>query len=602
MQKAAQKPRPRSNKLLSPSSTGILLWRRPAVQFPAVTLGLTLLTLVTFLQALRCKFINFDDDGFLTANPVVQQGFTWGGVVWAFTHAPMNLWHPLSFISLMIDFDFFGLEPAGYHAVNLMFHVGSVITLLWMLRRMTGSLWRSALATALFAVHPLRVESVVWVAERKDVLAVFFGLLAIAVYIGMHSRRTPKSTTLNATKRSRFSHAIAYGSIVLFLFLSLLAKPLFITLPALLLVLDFWPLNRIAGEPANPEVSDRAPVNQRRSIAINWRGASWLLIEKIPMLLVCLAIVLTIHWFAQKHPGRASDAVVQSVVQRDGNAAVSAVQYLIKMVRIDSLALLYPIRPVPTWEVIGAITLLASITGCAIAYRRTKPWLLAGWAWYAVTLLPVSGLAGQIGFQAMADRYTYFPCIGLLIAVVQSIPPSWTASSTNRRILIAVSTAVVLILCLFTRRQIGFWTDSVAVFSRTAAVTGDNDFAEFSLGEAYWLERKDADRSIEHFEKALRLRPDLASAHDNLGMVLMAQGRLDAALDHFQQATEYDPQSFEAQNNWGTALANKGDYQAAIEHFQSALKLEPAYEPAQANMKFVQGKLAAGNHRSPAVP
>lgn len=506
-----------------------------------IALALVAVTVLSFYPVVGCRFVNFDDDRYVTANPIVQQGLTWNGVVWAFTSTPLDLWHPLSFISLMGDFEMFGLEPGGYHLMNLLIHTASVALLFTFLSRVTKSVWRSAAVSALFALHPLRVESVAWVAERKDVLAMCLGLLALLAYGGYAKRPA----------------VWRYAAVAAWFTLSLLAKPMFLILPGLLLLLDYWPLGRLA----------------------SWKQAGWRLLEKIPLLLISVGIVLVMQAFAGKFPPRASDAYVQDTAQRQENAVISYVLYLEKMVDIGNLAVLYPIRPPPpVWKLAGAALLLAAITAAALALARSRPWLAVGWGWFVISLLPVIGVGPQVGFHSMADRYTYLPCIGVFIAIVWSVPARWGTQRRLRIVTGVVAAAVLLTLCLFTRRQIGFWHDSVTLFEHASAVTTNNDFAEYSLGCAYWLENHDAHRSIEHFETALRIRPNLASAHDNLAMVLTAQKpvspeQFQKAIAHYRQAVGIDPTCYEAYENWGFALFSSGDFEGAVTQFRAALKI-----------------------------
>lgn len=517
-----------------------------------IALGLGLLTLAVFSPVLRCGFVSFDDNGYVTSNLFVQHGLTWTGIRWAFTNTPLDLWHPLSFISLMIDVELFGIEPAEMHAVNALYHAASVILLFLLLRRMSGSDWRSGLAAALFAIHPLRVESVAWIAERKDVLAMFLGLLGIAAYLRY------VSAVRTGAKLAWF------GLMMLLVGLSLLSKPMFVTAPLLLLTLDFWPLKRLTS------------------------GRKFVLagLEKAPLLALCLGVIVAAQHFARLHPPRMSDAIVQTIVQRQENAVVCTLRYLEKMLRVDDLALLYPIRQTPMWQVALSAAALVAISAAVVAFWRSRPWLAAGWAWFLIALLPVIGVVRQVGFQAMADRYSYLPSIGIVMALVWSIPAAWFEKPALRLRLGLAAGAVLIVLASFTIRQIGFWTDSVTLFTRTLAVTGPNDFAEYSLGGAYWMERHDLNSSIDHFNKALALRPDLSAAHNNLGLVLLSQKHPDLAIPHFALAVKLTPDSFEAQDNWGYALVARGDPAAAVAHFRQAIALSPFYLPARVNLGY----------------
>lgn len=552
MRSQAGKVRSESAPAALPGSD-LWVWIEP-LQVAGIVLALIVLTILAFYPVANCGFINFDDDKYLTQNPVVQQGLSWRGIVWAMTSTPADLWHPLSFISLMTDVELFGFDPrqpdaSAFHLMNLAFHAASVALLMTLLWRMTRSLWRSAAVAAIFAVHPLRVESVAWVAERKDVLAVFFGLLAMHSYV-------------TYVRHRRFWIA-GYGAALLALGLSLLAKPLLLPLPGVLLALDYWPMSRIQ----------------------SLKQFVWRYVEKLPLLAICVAVLLIGQHMLQVAPPRQSDALQMTVEQRQENALISYAAYLVKLVRFDRLAVLYPISgSTPAIEIASSAVLLLAISGFAIFYARSRPHVLIGWIWYLASMLPTIGIGAQVGFHAMADRYTYFPEIGIVLILCWLIPAKWASAPTGKWAIGSTMAVVLIVLVAFTHRQIGYWHDSVALFTRAADVTQNNDFAEYSLGGAYWRERHDAVQSIEHFNKALSIRPDLTSAHTNMGVVLSDTGRYDEAISHFKQALAIRPDLPEAYNDWGTALFHKGDRAAAIEKFRKALEVDRNFYPAQVNL------------------
>ena len=559
-----------------------------------IALAVTLfITLATFLPVVFCKFVNFDDDGYVTANPIVQQGLTWNGIIWAFTSTPLNLWHPLSFVSLMCDVEIFGLNPAGFHAVNLLIHLANVALVLLLLYQLTQCVWRSALACALFAVHPLRVESVAWIAERKDLLAMFFGLLALLAYAA-YARRPSAWPYLWML--------IAYA-------LSMLAKPMLLPLAGILLALDAWPLGRFAdghrsgdaersdakrgdgnrgdAERGDAERGDAAASGRKPALPPPLRRLTWLLVEKLPVVFIALLFVWLIQHFLKLHPPKDSDAIVQGATARQENAIVSYLLYLKSMICCTNLAVLYPLRRAPTaWELCWAIGLLLAISALAIGWARSKPWLIVGWTWYLLALAPVIGFGPQVGFHAMADRYLYFPSIGILIAAVWSIPQGWLQWRPTRLALAGGTLAVVAALCILTVRQIGYWHDSITLFEHAAAVTQCNDFAEYSLGNAYWRERHDPAKSVAHFQAALALRPDMTSAHDNLGVVLAATGYGQEAISHFEQAIAIKPDCAPAYDNWATVLARRRDFTAAIGLQRKAIASDATYLPARLNLAY----------------
>ncbi len=527
---------------------------------PLILAGLTLLTAIAFAGVCQAGFINFDDNQYVTANGLVQQGLTLNGIKWAFTHEFLKIWHPLSQISFMADFSLFGLSPLGYHLENLLIHILNVWLVFLILSRATGSALRSGGVAAVFAVHPMRVESVAWVSERKDVLAMLFGLLALMAYV--HYARKPS--------------VWRYLPILPAIALSLLAKPMFVTLPAVFLLMDIWPLARVG--PA-----------WQGDTAHRWRQIGRLIGEKIPAALVVLVFFVLLKHFVPPPPaaGHHSDTLWQTATQRTDNAYVSYVRYIAKTVVPWPLATPYPLNA--DW---GRGTITASIAGLLLVtalclwQARRRPWLLVGWLWFAGTLFPTIGVVSQIAFQAMADRYSYFPSIGLLIMAGWSIPDLSGRSSRVRGAAAGVGAAVLASLTGLTIVQVGYWKDSIALFTHAAAVTERNDFAWYSLGNAYFQEAGDAARSIKAYREALRLRPDLASAHDNLGFVLSRTGRVPEAIEQFEAAVRIDPGCEECFNNIGAVLVAAGRLPEAAARFRSALAVNSHYRDARLNLAF----------------
>ncbi len=539
----------------------------------AVCLVLAAITFAVFGQTLHHEFIDYDDKTYVYDNPMVARGLTLKGLVWAFTHVHSFNWHPLTWLSHMLDCQLYGLHPGGHHLTNVVLHTATVIALFLVLRQMTGALWRSAFVAALFAIHPLRVESVAWVAERKDVLSGLFFMLTIGAYI-RYARR-PWSWG-------------RYGLVVLLFAMGLMCKPMLVTLPVVLLLLDYWPLQRV--EP---------------------RKLSGLVLEKLPLLALSAAsCVVTL--FAQT--GAIQSTASFSVPLRLGNALAACMVYLGRMVWPAGLAVFYPFPHIglPAWELALAGMLLAGLSAVAVWQRRKQPWILMGWLWYLVMLLPVAGVI-QVGDQAHADRYTYLPQIGIYVAVTWLVA-EWRMS---RAALGGLMAGVVGVLTVCAWKQTAYWQNSETLWTHTTTCTRGNYAAHVSLGNVL-LQKGRVDEAINQYQKALQIRsnyadarlnlgnalhqegrvdeainqyqqalqlkPDDAGAHNNLGNVLLEQGRADEAINQYQQALQIDPAIAEAHNNLGTALYGKGRVDEAIVHYQEALQINLRYAEAHYNL------------------
>jgi tetratricopeptide (TPR) repeat protein len=465
---------------------------------------LAALVWIVFGQTLQHEFVNFDDDVYVYQNPMVTGGLTPAAVAWAFTHPHQANWHPLTSLSHILDCQFYGLNAGGHHFTNVLLHGASAILLFLVLRRMTAALWPSALVAALFAIHPLRVESVAWISERKDVLSGFFFVLTLGAYL--RYVRRPKS--------------LLHYLLVLFLFvLGLMSKPMLVTLPFVLLLLDYWPLGRFP-EPA------RFPIPQR------------LLLEKIPLLaLSAVSCVITLRVQSEA----IQDAQVVPMALRIENAIVSAAAYLAQMVYPANLALCYPypINGLPPWQIALALFVLVGLSAAAFYWRNQRPWLLTGWFWYLGMLLPVAGLV-QVGGQARADRYTYLPQIGvylLLTWTLVELGERWR----NRRLALAGGAAAALaILAACARAQTGYWRNSESLWTRALACTSNNALAESNLGSLLYQDGR-LDEALAHGQKALEIQPDNVGANNCVGFVLLQKGHVDEAIAHFQTALRARP-------------------------------------------------------------
>lgn len=517
-----------------------------------IGLLLALITLVIYLPAGRHDFVVFDDPDYVTENLIVQQGITAKGIGWAFTTFHASNWHPVTWLSHMLDCSLFGLNPGAHHIVNALFHAASAALLFALLLQLTGRLWPAAVVAALFAWHPLRVESVAWIAERKDVLSLFFGLLCLLAYtkhakVGANQR--PSSDLRPPT--SGF-----YWLALLFFALGLMAKPMLVTLPCLMLLLDWWPLRRVT--------SDEWQVTRN-----TWRG---LVLEKAPFfLLVFVSCVLTV--LAQR-----TEAVVAleqvPLDLRLKNALLSVAGYLSKTLWPTKLAVIYPLpQTIVVMKALAAGGIIATLTVLAWHWRRTKPHLLIGWLWFLGTLVPVIGIV-QVGGQAMADRYTYLPQIGLFLAVAVEVA-NWGAS--RKRLKFAgVAAAVACVACVVvTTRQLGYWRDSETLFTHTLKVTRDNPIAHINLGVALEQQGRIA-AAREQYQAAARLDPNRVQVQVNLANVLDLLGDSAAALEHYRMALQLKPNTPLVHLNLGSALVKLGRFEEAQVHFETAQRFAPS--------------------------
>ncbi|MFZ1935147.1 MAG: tetratricopeptide repeat protein [Thermoguttaceae bacterium] len=507
---------------------------------------------LVFGQTSGFDFVNYDDDVGVYENRLVTGELTPRSLLAVFTDRHVESTVPLTQISHVLVWHLLGHDAAVHHLTNVLLHAASAVLLLLVLRRMTGHLWPSALVAAIFAIHPLRAESVAWVTERKDVLSGLLFMLTLAAYLRY--------------VRQRFSFA-RYLAVLACFILSLAAKPMVVTLPFLLLLLDYWPLGRMDG--AKPEAPARLSVPIR------------LILEKTPMLLItCLVCLLAVH-------GRTAAALAAnqqySLGWRIGNALISYAAYLGQFFCPLGLAPCYPRRPVlPPWQVAAAGLLLVSITAAAPRWRRQRPYLLVGWLWYVGMLVPVIGLV-QFGGQAEADRFTYLPQIGLTIGLAWAAADACRTWPRFRPICAIATTSAVLILAVFAWRQTSYWRDSETLWTHTLACTRQNTVAHNNLGIAL-ADRGRTGEAIEHYRKALDVNPDYVEAHNNLGIALADRGRIGEAIKHYRKALEIDPDYAKAYSNLGVALANRGRIGEAIADFQRALDIDPDYADAQANL------------------
>ena len=548
-----------------------------------VLLGLAVVTFGIYAQVIGHRFIVLDDIPYLQENPVVDRGVTLSGFAWAFTTFREANWHPLTWIAHMINTQLFGTFAGGHLLVNALIHTANTLLLFWFLLRTTRARWSSALVAALFALHPLHVESVAWAAELKDTLSTFFGLLSLIAY----------------TRYAEVPSISRYAWTFVTLALGLMAKPMLVTWPFVMLLLDYWPLNRF----------QKSEVRSQRSVV---RG---LVVEKIP-LFVLVAASAVVTSVAQSYAGAVRTFTELSLALRLSNALVSYAKYLLLAFWPNDLAVFYPWTRILAWQVIGAALLLIGVTAFCFFQRKLRPYLIVGWLWFVGTLVPVIGLV-QVGGQSMADRYFYVPSIGLFIAIVFGLADIAERRRIAPWIGAAIANAVLLTLATLTNAQIHLWTDSFTLFKHTLAVAPRNVAIESNLGLA--LQRSgQVDEAAAHFEKAvqiepddqvsqlylgiarfyqgrvpeaiehakiaIRLQPDSSKAHDLLGMALAKQNQNEAALDELRRAAELAPKDAEIRNGLGTVLARLGRMPEAAEEFHQALRLDQRNAPAHSNL------------------
>ncbi len=506
-----------------------------------IAIFLFVATVLVFARGIGGSFLNYDDNDYVTANEHVLAGLSASSMRWATTANVASNWHPLTWISHLADVSLFGRNPRGHHATNILLHAMNAALLFFALRRLTGVVGASAWCAALFALHPLRVESVAWVAERKDVLS---GLCFVAV-LWAYAAHAESDRRVQRSIRRYLVTLAAFA-------LGLLAKPMLVTLPCVLLLLDYWPLERFS----------------RRSVFV-------LVAEKLPFLLLA-AISCVITYQVQKHSGAVADAGSLPFGDRLGNAAVSVVRYLGKIVWPAKLAVLYP-HPGkwPTTAVAVATVSIVAITVFAFSQTRSRPWLVVGWLWFLGMLIPVIGLV-QVGLQSMADRYTYLPAIGLVLAGVWSgreiLPVGRRAAGT--RWAAALLTAA---LAGLTFGQLGFWKNSVTLFHHAIAVAGKGNYLAYDNRGVALGELGKVDAAMSDYAQALAIKPDYPNANNNLARILAERGQPQEAIAHYRVALHGKPDNLEIHNNLANALSDVGATDEAIEHYQFVLQRAPRH-------------------------
>lgn len=505
-------------------------------------------------------FVNFDDYLYVKNNPHVTTGLTAENIWWAFTSIHGGYWIPLTWLSYMLDTQIYGTAPGGYHLTNVIIHAASVLALLVLLCRTTGDPWKSAFVAALFALHPLQVESVAWITERKDVLCAFFGFIALIFY------------SEYVTSRKSLFFSFSFFAFIL----GTMSKPMLVTLPVIMMLMDYWPLARYT-----PCVRQGSLSRDRETFAATLREKFWFYTGSI------VFSALTIY---TQHAGSMTQTLEAHPLElRIANAATSYIKYLGKIFWPVDLAVFYPLpATIPLWQVACSITVLLAVTAAAVRFGRRQPSLIVGWLWFLVTLFPVIGLV-QVGDQAMADRFTYLPAIGIFIVVAWGIPELLKAAP-YQHILLPLGACLALTACIgLSRQQLTYWRDTLTLFRHAQLVTSANFVTQTRLGFAF-SEKGLLPEAIDEFRKAAELSPDNSMAHNALGVAYAKSLRYDEAINEFSKALALAPDNLQARTNLGQALVNKDRIDEAILEFRKVLEADPDYTTARLKLAAALAK------------
>jgi len=577
-----------------------------------IALALIILTIAVYAQVIGHQFVNYDDDHYIFNNPQVKAGLTMAGIKWAFTTDYFANWHPLTWISHMTDVSLFGMNAGGHHAVNLAFHILNAVILFLVLYRITGARWKSAFVAAMFAIHPLHVESVAWAAERKDVLSLFFGLLTLWAYVRYAER----------------PGLARYLAVFALFTLTLLAKSMLVTLPILMLLLDYWPMNRVGSYQSSVVSYGDGGKIESGAVRQPRYPRTALILEKVPLFSLSVVSAAITRW-AQCAGGAVG---IRNHMQhfplsvRVDYLIVGYAHYLLRMLWPTNLAIPYvhPGYTMPIWWMPGALCLLTAVTILAILLRRSTPFLAVGWGWYLFALAPLIGvIVGQVGDQTVADRFSYVPLIGIFITVAWGLPEVLRslglAPAIVSRVLTAVSTTAVLACSVVCFVQASYWQDSTTLLGHTLQVTKNNSRAEDILGRTL-SDRGQPEDAIQHFTKAIEIDHSFDSAFANRGLAFMSMGKmresiadfdaalalredsatldnrgvayiklgkLDLAEDDFNHALRIDKSDAVAFNNLGQVFILRHDPDSAKSAYRSAIRIKPDYAKAYENLGMV---------------
>ena len=510
-------------------------------------------TLAVYWKITNHEFINYDDGLYVTENSHVQAGLTFKNIKWAFTTGHAANWHPVTWLSHMLDYELYGLNPMGHHWMNLQIHIINSILLFIVLKMMTGAVWKSAFVAALFALHPLHVESVAWISERKDVLSTFFWILSMWAYVRYVKQSDKKR----------------YFLLILFFILGLMSKPMLVTLPFALLLLDFWPLSRFQS-------------STKGYYDFNHKTIAGLIWEKLPLFLLTTVSIL-VTFFVQQEGGAVKSLEAFPLTLRFANALFAYLSYLGKTIWPQNLALIYPYPSISIfWQIILLLPALICISVLVIKSARGFPYLATGWLWYLGTLVPVIGLI-QIGYQSMADRYTYIPLIGIFIIFSWGMQDIFPRRQNKKILLALIASLTITSFMVCTWFQVCYWQNSTVLLKHTINVTHNNSMAHYVFGLALEQQGK-LDEAVLQYNEALYIKPEFARAHNVLGAAFLRNGKLKKAIYHFNEAVNINPNYAKAHNNLAIALLTKGKFEEAVFHYKKALKINPKDEYTRKNL------------------
>ncbi len=512
-----------------------------------ILMALTVSTIFVYRNIGTCEFVNYDDPVYVSQNPHIQNGFSFGSITWAFTTRYFSNWHPVTWLSYLLDFQMFRLWAGGYHLVNLFIHICNVLLLYLLFRAATGYQYRSAVLAAFFALHPLHVESVAWISERKDVLCAFFWLLAMLAYY----------------RYARRPSVVRYLIVFMCFILGSLSKSMMVTFPFTLLLFDYWPLNR------------HSPTDEPTAVHFPKKSWKWLVMEKIPMIAVSIIISLVAIWTQSK-----SMVDIQNlpVLMRIANALMAYIVYVKKMIWPGDLCVMYPLEMPPLWQSVAGFVFIAGALALAFALRRRHGYLLFGLLWYLGTLVPVIGII-QVGSQAMADRYTYIPSIGIFTALIWGVSTAFSRLSTDRvfnyTILSLVTTTVLILMMMLSSQQVRYWKNSITLMGNAVRVTENNYVAHQDLGLAL-VDKGLYEEAVSHFKQAIAINPVYAEAYLNIGSYYMLHKDYKNAIKSYQKAISLNAGMVKAYTLLGRAFKASGKPVEGEIYFKKAKQMKAA--------------------------
>ena len=532
-----------------------------------ICLFLVIAILVVYWQVRNYTLVNFDDSSYILNNSHIRTGLSFEGIAWAFSFPGFDYWHPMTWLSHMLDCHLYGLKTGMHHQVSLILHILNSMLLFLVFRKMTGAVWRSAFVAAMFALHPMNVESVVWLAERKNVLSAFFWLLTMLTY----------------THYSKRPSVFRYLPILFVYTLGLMSKPILATLPFVFLLLDYWPLCRIN---LTHSVSNNQKITKSNNSEFKRSSIFHLALEKIPLIILS-AVCIFLSSLAVQRLGTVISTASVSMNLRIKNALVSYIGYIVKMIWPHNLAVYYPYpQTLPLWQVVSAGMLLLCISFLVFRVVRSKPYLAVGWLWYIGTLVPAIGLVQAGLWPAIADRFTYVPFIGLFFIIAWGVPALVVQWQYREIKLGTLAAALFAILAVTTYSQVGYWRNSITLFEHALDVTNNNYIVQHKLGEALKLQNKTV-AAAKHYSEALQIKPDFFPTRLNLGIILRDEGKLNEAIDCFSSALRLKPDRAEPHYELGITLEKQGDFDGAIRHYLEALRIKPDYAKAHNNLAII---------------